>query len=72
MRVKKAESTSQKLVEERGWKGATKSGKTRQKRAVQKGKKWGKVDIELRKGNVANKRPKRMKIKHREANWGKG
>ena len=32
----------------RGWKGAAKSGKMRQKRAVQKGKKWGKVDNKLR------------------------
>ena len=52
--------------------GAAKSGKMRQKRAVQKGKKWRKVDSELREGKAANKRPKRLKIKHREANRGKG
>ena len=43
-----------------------------QKRAVQKGKKWRKVDSELREGKAANKMPKRMKIKHRAANRGKG
>ena len=51
---------------------AAKSGKRRQKRAGQKGKKWGKVDSELREGKTANKRPKRLKIKHKEANRGKG
>ena len=56
----------------RGWKGAAKSGTKRQKRAVQKGKKWGKVDSEQREGKAANKRPKRLKIKHRAANRGKG
>ena len=44
----------------------------RQKRAVQKGKKWGKVDSELREGKDANKRPKRLKIKHRATNQSKG
>ena len=44
----------------------------RQKRAVQKGKKWGKVDNELRERNATNKRPKRLKIKHKASNLGKG
>ena len=44
----------------------------RQKRAVQKGKKWEKVDNELREGKTANKRPERLKIKHKAANRGKG
>ena len=56
----------------RGWKGAAKSGKRRQKRAVQKGKKWGKMDSEPREGKAANKRPERLKVKHKAANWGKG
>ena len=55
MRVKNAESTAQKMIEERRWKGAAKSRKMRQKRVVQKGKngeKW-----------TANKRNERLQIK---------
>ena len=72
MRVKKAESTAQKMVEENDGKGLQKVETKRQKRAVQKGKKWGKVDSKQREGKAANKMPKRLKVKHRAANRGKG
>ena len=62
MRVKKAESTAQKMVEENDGKGLQKVETKRQKRAVQKGKKWGKVDSEQKEGKAANKRPKRLTI----------
>jgi len=55
MRVKKAESTAQKMVEENDGKGLQKVETKRQKRAVQKGKngeKW-----------TANKRNERLQIK---------
>ena len=42
MRVKKAESTAQKMVEEKDGKGLQKVETKRQKWAVQKGKKMGK------------------------------
>ena len=51
---------------------AAKSGKRRQKRAVQKGKKWRKVDSELREGMAAKRRPKRLQKVNRAANRGKG
>ena len=60
MRVKKAESTAQKMVEEEDGKGLQKVETKRQKRAVQKGEKWGKVDNELREGIAAKRRPKRL------------
>ena len=71
MRVKKDGSTAQKMVEEKDGKGMQKVETKRQNRAVQKGKKWGKVDSEQKEGKDANKRPKRLKIKHRAANRGK-
>ena len=43
----------------------------RQKSAVQKGKKWGKVDSELRGGMAAKRRPKRLQKVNRAANQGK-
>ena len=43
----------------------------RQKRAVQKRKKWGKVDSELREGMAAKIRPKRLQKVNRTANGGK-
>ena len=55
MRVKEAESTAQKIVEERDGKGLQKVETKRQKRAVQKGKnaeKW-----------TVNKKKKRLQIK---------
>ena len=55
MRVKKAESTAQNMVEENDGKGLQKVETKRQKRAVQKGKngeKW-----------TANKRNERLQIK---------
>ena len=55
MRVKKAESTAQKMVEEKDGKGLQKVETKRQKRAVQKGKKWRKVDSELRESMAAKK-----------------
>ena len=48
MRVKKAKSTALKMVEEEDRKGLQKVETKRQKRVVQKGEKWGKVDSELR------------------------
>ena len=51
---------------------AAKSGKRRQKRVVQKGKKWGKVDSKLTEGMAAKGRPKRLQKVNREANRGKG
>ena len=44
----------------------------RQKRVVQKGKKWGKVDSELREGMAAKRRPKGLQKVNRVANRGKG
>ena len=43
-----------------------------QKRAVQKGEKWGKVDSELREGVAAKRRPKRLQKRNKAANQGKG
>ena len=61
-----------KVQPKRGWKGAAKSGKRRQKRVVPKGEKWGKVDSELREGMAAKRRPKRLQKRNRAANRGKG
>ena len=55
MRVKKAESTAQKMVEENDGKGLQKVETKRQKRAVQKGKNEEKL--------TANKRKKILQIK---------
>ena len=59
MRVKKVESTAQKMVEEEDGKGLQKVETKRQKRAVQKGEN---VDSEQKEGKAANKRPKRLKV----------
>ena len=45
------------MVEEEDRKGLQKMETKMQKRAVQKGKKWRKVDSEQREGKAANKRP---------------
>jgi len=55
MRVKKAESTAQKMVEENDGKGLQKVETKRQKRAVQKGKNGEKWTV--------NKRNERLQIK---------
>ena len=55
MRVKKAESTAQNMVEENDGKGLQKVGTKRQKRAVQKGKNGKKWTV--------NKRKERLQIK---------
>ena len=54
MRVKKAESTAQKMVEEEDGKGLQKLERKRKKRAVQKGKNGDKWTV--------NKRKERMQI----------
>ena len=72
MRIKKDESTAQKMAQKEDGKGLQKVETKRQKRAVQKGKKWGKVDSELMEGMAAKRRPKRLQKRNRVANRGRG
>ena len=60
------------MVEGEDGKGLQKVETKRQKRAVQKGEKWRKVDSELREGMAAKRRPKRLQKVYRAANRGKG